>query len=216
MKSILLVLMLLASTLTYAQQYVDRPSQKEDRIKSLLNNENEITGFGNLDFRLSNILDKQALVMGAYGGLIINRKIMLGLAGYGIASKIGFVGIIPNTATSQKLNMYGGYGGIVLGMMIASKEVIHLSFPIILAIGNIDISDDDYLNLLGSDKSYTLESSKFFVIEPTAQLELNISKSFRIGLGGGYRLVRALELENVTDADMSNFTGVLSFKFGGF
>lgn len=215
MKTTFITIILFASIQVLAQQYTDNPQQK-DEVKSLLNRDNEITGFGNVDFRLSSIKDKQTLIMGANGGVVINRKVMLGLAGYGITSKVDFDGIVPGTTTNDQLNLYGGYGGIVLGMMVASKQVVHLNFPIILAAGNLEISDDDFFNTGGSDRSYVLESSKFFVIEPGAQLELNISKTFRIGLGGAYRLVRALELENVSDSELSGFSGVLSFKFGGF
>lgn len=216
MKFTMLSALLLLSLGINAQQYTDEPKKESEEVKSLFNKGNEITGFGNLDFRISSIKDAESLIIGAYGGVLINRSVMLGLAGYGISSKVEIEGLIPNTNTPSNLNVYGGYGGIVLGIMVASKEVIHLSFPIILAAGNLDVSDDNYFANISSDKSYVVESSKFFVIEPSALLELNISKVFRIGLGGGYRFVRALELENINDEDMSNFSGVLSFKFGGF
>lgn len=216
MKTIFILLLLFISFYSEAQQYTDGPKQENEEVKSLFNKGNEITGFGNLDFRVSNIKSKESLFMGGYGGVVINRTVMFGLAGYGITSKTEIDGIIPDTNLNRALNIYGGYGGLVLGIMVASKEVVHLSFPIILAAGNIDVSDDNYFVNTGRDKSYVVESSKFFLIEPSALLELNISKIFRIGLGGGYRFIRALELENLSEGDMSNFSGVLAFKFGGF
>ena len=216
MKLIAFTILIFSTIGVYGQQYTDEPKESIDEVKSLFNKGNEITGFGNLDFRLSSIKGNESLLMGAYGGVLINRSVMFGLAGYGLTSKVELDGILPNTNTQKALNIYGGYGGIILGIMVASKEVIHLSFPIVLAAGNIDISDNNYFTSVSYDSDYIVESSKFFVIEPSALLELNVSKMFRIGLGGGYRFVKALELENLSDDDMSNFSGVLSFKFGGF
>ncbi len=217
MKIALLTIALLGYVQIFAQQYTDEPKQQTEQVKSLLSADNDLTGFGNIDFRFTSIKGSQAFVMGAYGGLMINRRVMLGIAGYGLASSVAFDGIIPETATAEKLNLYVGYGGIILGGIVASKEVVHLSFPVVVAVGKLDVSNDSYFNQIGSsDRSFVVESSNFFVIEPSAKLELNVSKSFRIGLGAGYRLVKALELENVSDDDMSSFSGLVSFTFGGF
>lgn len=217
MKYILLVLFIVTFNLSRAQRYSDEPPKKDDEVKSLLSKNNELNGFGNLDIRIGNIMDKETMMIGAYGGVIVNRKVMLGLAGYGLATALDFDGVHPESGTPRQLNLYGGYGGMILGIMIASKEVVHISIPVILAAGNLDVSDDTFFaSRSGKDAKYDLESSRFFVVEPGIQAEINVSKVFRIGLGAGYRIARGLDLVNVDDGDLTKFTGVVSFKFGVF
>lgn len=216
MRFFIVTLIHILATNTYAQRYSDDPPVK-DEVKSLLSTNNEINGFGNVDFRVGNVNDKEALLIGAYGGVVINRTIMLGIAAYGLSSDLTFDGTLPSSGTARELNLYGGYAGIVMGVMVASKEVVHLSIPVIIGAGNLDVSDDNFFSSFsGSDAKFTVESSKFFVIEPGALLELNVSKTFRLGLGAGYRFATGTDLINVQDSDLSGLTGIVSFKFGVF
>lgn len=209
-----IILLCLVITSAKAQQYTDGP--KNDEIKSLIGKEKDITGFGNIDFRVGEVVDQQALIMGAYGGILINKNVMFGVAGYGIATESKFDGFNPETLESRNLNIYGGYAGMLMGFKVASKEIIHLSVPMILGAGHVDVSDNNFFDVSNGDNDLTLESSAFFVFEPSALLELNVSHHFRLGFGGGYRLVKGSALDNLDDNDLSGFTGVVSFQFGKF
>ncbi|MEO9803175.1 MAG: hypothetical protein ABJF04_08015 [Reichenbachiella sp.] len=199
---------------TQAQQFTDTP--KKGEVKSLIGRGKEITGFGNIDFRVGEVVSQQALIMGAYGGILVNKNIMLGVAGYGIATESQFEGFDPETNELRDLNIYGGYAGMLMGFKVASKEIIHLSVPMVIGAGHLDVSDDNYFNVPNGDNDFTLESTSFFVFEPSALVELNISYHFRMGFGAGYRLVRGSSLENLADDNLSGFSGVLSFQFGNF
>jgi len=201
-------------SIAQGQQFTDSP--KSNEIKSLINKEKEMTGFGNIDFRVGNVVDQQALIMGAYGGVLLNKNVMLGVAGYGILTESEFEGFNPETNETRDLNLYGGYAGMLLGFKVASKEIIHLSVPMVIGAGHLDVSDDHYFDLANGDNDYTLESSPFFVFEPSALIELNISHHFRLGFGAGYRLVRGSALENLSDEDLSGYSGVISFQIGKF
>lgn len=197
-----------------AQQFTDAP--KNNQVKSLIAKDKEITGFGNIDFRVGEVVSQQALIMGAYGGVLVNKNVMLGVAGYGIATESQFEGFNPETNELRDLNLYGGYAGMLMGFKVASKEIVHLSVPMVIGAGHLDVSDDNYFDLSNGDNDYTLESTAFFVFEPSALLELNISYHFRMGFGAGYRLVRGSSLENLSDDDLSGFSGVVSFQVGKF
>lgn len=201
-------------SLVQAQQYTDKP--KNNEIKALIGKEKEITGFGNVDFRVGEVVDQQALLIGTYGGVLINKNVMLGVAGYGIATESQFEGFNPETSEVRDLNLYGGYAGMLMGFKVASKEIIHLSVPMIIGAGHLEVSDDHYFDLANGDNDFTLESSSFFVFEPSALIELNISHHFRLGFGAGYRLVRGSSLENVSDEDLSGYSGVVSIQLGKF
>lgn len=204
----------LLTSLSWAQQFTDKPNN--DEVKSIIGDNKEIQGFGNVDFRLGEVVDQQALIIGAYGGVLINKYFMLGVAGYGLATESKFEGFNPETSVARELNLYGGYAGMLMGFKVASREIIHLSVPMIIGAGQIDISDDNYFDLANGDNDFVLESSSFFVFEPSALIELNISHHFRLGFGAGYRLVKGSSLENLDDDDLSGFSGVVSFQFGKF
>lgn len=197
----------------FGQQYEDVNDPKQ--IKSLLKKESVIEGFGGVDMKVGDVVGERSLIVGGYGGVVINSNYLLGLGAYGITTKPSFDGVIPNIGTEKRLTVYGGYGGILIGGNVLSKEVVHLSIPVLLGAGNLDISDDDFFQGIG-DTSFTVESSVFFVIEPGAQLEVNVTKYLRIGIGATYRWVQGLELENLSDGDVTGYNGMLSLRFGRF
>jgi len=206
------LIFIIASTFSLAQQFQDTHNPNE--IKSLLSKGNELNGFGGGDVKIGNIYNERALLLGAYGGVLINRHYMLGIAGYGIASNPRFEGSL-NDGTLRKLTIHGGYAGILLGGTILSKEIIHLSLPLVLGAGSIQLSDDDFFQN-GSNSDFTIENSAFFVAEQAVQLEFNITRSLRLAAGASYRMVRGLELRNLSDDNLSDWTAQISVRFGRF
>lgn len=213
-KIITLLVCTLALAHARAQRYEDVNDPKE--VKSLLSKNNQIEGFGGLDLKISDIIDERTLLAGGYGGVIINRSYFLGIAAYGLATRPAMDGIVPGPNTKKRLTLYGGYGGVVVGGTILGREVIHISLPVTFGAGNLDVSDDDFFDQGLGDTQFTVENSTFFVIEPAAQLEFNITSYLRIATGVSYRWVTGLELVNVTNDDLIGLTGVLSIRIGRF
>lgn len=198
----------------YGQRYED--VNNPDEIKSIFSQENEIEGFGGADVKLSDILNERTFLVGGYGGVIVNRSFMLGLGAYGLATQPSFSGTIPGTANTKELRLYGGYGGVLVGATFFGKEVVHLSMPILIGAGNIDVSDDNFFDQSFADTELTVENSAFFVVEPGLQLEFNITRFLRIGGGLTYRWIQGLDLENLTESDLTGYAGVLSVRLGRF
>ena len=213
--------LLLWSTISIGQQYVDSNDPRE--IKSLLSKENDLNGFGGGDLKITDFGGERAMVLGGYGGILVNRRFMLGVAGYGIATNPEFVGTLPpgllpdspaNNA-DRNLTINGGYAGLTLGGIIFTRELVHLTIPVIVGAGEIQISDEDFFQN-STDTDFTIERSTFFVVEPGAQVEFNFTSSFRVAVGASYRWIQGLELSNLRDDDLSNFAGTLSLRFGRF
>ena len=197
-----------------AQKYID--SNDPDEVKSLLSKDNVITGFGGLDSKIGYFNEEIGLFSGAFGGVIINRHYLLGMAGYGLVTSNKFTGMVPGFDTPKELNIYGGYGGLLIGGIIAPKSMIHLTIPIILGAGNIYISDENFFNNT-IDTDFTIDQSTFFVIEPGLQIEANITPVFRISLGATFRMVKGSGLDQpINDDALSDLSGLLSFRFGRF
>ncbi len=173
----------------------------------------KVDGFGSMDFMVSKVIDQESMQIGAHGGIILNKKLMLGAGGYGIVTQHKFDGVFPQ----QPLNLYGGYGGLLIGFNVAPREAIHASFPVIIGAGGIDIADRDFFPNAGPEfEEYIIESSAFFVIHPMANIEINMTKFFRLAAGVGYRHVSGTDLVNIKDEDLTSWTANVSFKFGGF
>ena len=209
-------LFLLCAMSLYAQQYVDTYDRDDDKIKSLLGKENDLNGFGAMDLKVGDFIGERALLMGAYGGFIINRRYLLGLAGYGLLTEVQFDGTIPGETTNKPLNLHGGYGGVLIGWTIAPRELIHISLPVILGVGAVEVSDEDFFVNNPADSEFTIENSAFFIVEPGIELEFNITKFFRVGAGATYRHIAGTELTNIADGDLKGFSGLISFRFGRF
>ena len=94
---------------------------------------------------------------------------------------------------------------------------MHVSFPIILAIGGVsqidgywdwDWDDDGHYHEIGSEL--------IFVFEPGIDLEFNLARHFRLAASASYRLTSDIELY-ATNADaLRGFQFGLTFKFGKF
>ncbi|MFK7952587.1 MAG: hypothetical protein AB8B73_07045 [Ekhidna sp.] len=216
MKNILYISFLLFSVCSFSQRYVDTNDPDNEEVKSLLSKGNDLNAFGAMDLKVGNFMGERALVAGAYGGFIINRRYLFGVAGYGLVTNVEFEGTVPNHPAPKNLNLHGGYGGVLIGPTIAHKELIHLSMPIILGVGSFEVVDKNYFASNVADSEFTIENSIFFVVEPGIQLEFNITKYFRIAAGVTYRYISGTELANVTDKKVTNTSGVLSFRFGRF
>ena len=84
------------------------------------------------------------------------------------ASDFSFQGVDPE----QTLHLYGGYGGAILGFEVAPLKVVNLSFPVLLGVGEFEITDRPVRD--SNNNNWGLvESSGFIVIEPGVQLQLN-------------------------------------------
>ncbi|MEM8893252.1 MAG: hypothetical protein AAGC88_01665 [Bacteroidota bacterium] len=196
----------------HCQRYVDNDEVAE--VKSLLNRENDLSGFGSIDFKITELVDSRAMILGARAGLVVNRRFLFGLAGYGIATNLEFDGN-PDSGQIRPLQLYGGYAGMLLGGMIAPQKMIHFSFPVLLGAGGVEVSDENFFPR-PSDSDYSIERSAFFVIEPGVELEINVTRVLRLAVGGSYRWVSGSDLSTLSDNDLTNWAGNFAIRFGGF
>lgn len=199
-----------------AQKYIDTHDPKDDEIKSLLSKGNDLNGFGGADLKVGELAGEQGLFVGAYGGLIVNRSYMFGIAGYGLVTNVEIQGTVPGQQEEKPLTLFGGYGGVLFGPTIAPKNLIHLSAPIFFGAGAFEVEDQNYFSNTVAETDYVVENSIFFVVEPGLQVEFNITRYFRMAGGMTFRYISGTDLENLEDDDVSGFTGTLSLRFGLF
>ena len=163
--------------------------------KTLLGGGLESGGFGAPVVKFSDVGGDFAVFAGGRGGWIINHTLVLGGGGYGVANALG------DFDFPFERGIEFGYGGFEVEYINRSDELVHFSICTLIGAGGAT-----YL----FDRTDTV-----FVLEPAANLMLNVTSFFRIGAGGGYRFVTAADLD-LTNSDLSAPFGVLTFKFGSF
>lgn len=115
---------------------------------------------------------------------------------------------MPESETQPNIYMDYWSVGAMTEYTLFSKKVFHLSFPLYVGYGEVEMDDE-----LGDTD---LGEANFFQIEPSALLEVNLHKYVRFNLGVGYRVVGQMNYRNFNQSDISGLTGYIGLKFGLF
>ena len=89
-------------------------------------------------------------------------------------------------------------------MSIETRNLVHFSFYTLIGGGGANYNEEDQ------------NGDTFFVIEPGVNALFNVTDFFRIGGGVSYRLISGVNLDGVSDTDLSGASVALTFKFGSF
>ena len=100
MRSIITIILLATGTICFAQRYVDTYDPKDEEVKSLLGRGNELNGFGGADLKITDLVGEKGLIAGGYGGALVNRRYMIGVAGYGITTELDMFSM-PEVSKAQ-------------------------------------------------------------------------------------------------------------------
>jgi len=209
-KPLILVFLILLSSGISAQENKNEyktifPSNKEHRV--------DHGGYGAFNVGYTNIDGKSAIQMGMRGAWVIDHHIALGLAGNGFFN---------NLSKTEDLNGYylaGGYGGFYFEPIIAPNSSVHVSFPILIGGGGVSTIPQNYLD--GDFNDFVYNYDFYFVFEPGVEIEFNLARFFRLGVGASYRLTNGVILNYPLSPDIPkevlnavNFYVI--FKFGKF
>ncbi|WKV12328.1 hypothetical protein [Marivirga harenae] len=116
--------------------------------------------------------------------------------------------IYPESETLPNIYMdYWTLGGFA-EYTLFSKKVFHLSLPVYLGYGEVQMDNENGTAGLGE--------ANFFQVEPSALLEVNLHKNVRFNLGAGYRIIGDMTYRNFNQSDLSGLTGYIGLKIGLF
>ena len=174
------------------------------RDETLLGDDIENGGYGAFVVKYGRIMGTDGFFVGGQGGWIINHALVIGAGGFGLVSEIGF--------DEEYCSYLGfGYGGLLLEYIIASHKLVHLSIQTIVGAGGIGHRQDWYC-----EEKYKYDGDAFFALEPGVNLELNLHRIARVGVGGTYRYVSGVRYQDLCDSDLSGFAVQFMVKFGSF
>ena len=184
-----------------------RPAWAQDDEQTLIGGDVDFGGFGGPVLKVSSLAGGAEVLTGGRGGWIINfhaeHTLVLGGGGYGLAT--GIQGRTPDGVGTRTVDM--GYGGVDIEYVNRTKQLVHFSVQTLIGAGGLSDRDDGRLDS---------DPDPFFVAEPQANLILNVTHFFRIGMGVSYRWVSGARYAGLDDTDLSGVAGVLTFKFGNF
>jgi len=174
--------------------------------ETLISGDIESGGFGGPVIKYGSVNGEGGILVGDRGGWIINHTFIVGGGGYGLTNNVKAK--IPAPSGHKFLNF--GYGGLELEYIARSDKLTHFSVMALIGAGGVSWRNESG-GMVGSDNE-----DSFFVFEPAAQVNLNVTKNFRISGGVSYRYVSGVNLPASTNADLSGPTAVVTFRFGTF
>ena len=185
-------------------------AQEDDEFRTIFQGDiKKIRGFGGPNMEFTAIDGGFAHMMGGGGGIILNDQLIFGGFGVGMTNSIDAKNIDANGVNEyQGYNLEYGYGGLWFGYIIKGKLPIHPVIHTQMGWGSVTV---------GEPYSSPEHSDNVFVLNPIVELEMNITRFFRLGVGANYRFNFGLNrLDGYGNQDFSGPGGFMSFKFGWF
>ena len=166
--------------------------------------------FSGPQLMLGQVKGEIAVLTGGWGAWLINHTLIIGGGGYGLINDL----LAGQTTTGEDRYLNFGYGGMILGLVLGSDRLVHLTAHSLIGPGSVG-----YRHPRLTDLGWRSEDSVqhlVFVIQPTLGVELNVTRFFRIAADGSYRYVIGSDLAYMTAGDLCGFGAELTLKFGKF
>jgi hypothetical protein len=161
----------------------------------------------------SQIYGHDAFGAGGTFALIANHGLAIGFSGKGFFTEPYEIKDGSNTSYSYT----GGYGGILIEPILFPKFPMHVSFPILIGGGGIARSKlTDYYYPYDYTEVYVENAEAFMIAEPGVEIELNVARWLRLGIGASYRFTTTFDPSEFDSNPMNGFTGGFSVKLGKF
>ena len=196
-------LVLLTLVLIYATHVMG-----QTRPKTLLGDGVQFTsGFGGFMLGFSPVQGDVKAMSGGGGALLINNSFYLGGYGTGMAEDL----VVNNNNINYEVDF--GHGGLMIGFIILPSRVAHLGLSSKIGWGEISLTEYDANGTTFVGRP--LEDN-VFILNPQAELEVNMTSWFKINANAGYQLANGVDNFYYTDNDFNGATFGLSFLFGWF
>ncbi|MBA4321300.1 MAG: hypothetical protein C0408_00635 [Odoribacter sp.] len=211
-KILLLSAVLILFAITIRAQDPEFEYYKNKEIRTLLGRNRAGGGYGSFTMGYSIIDNKNAVLMGGRFSWIASHSIGVGIGGTGFMNEFHY-----EPSIGRQVFLAGGYGGIYIEPILLPRSPVHLSFPVLFGAGGISYisTDPDFHN------HFVEDSEVFLLIEPSAELELNLTRFFRLAFGASYRYPTAFNvgLSGTPTANAESIRGMsytVTLKFGKF
>lgn len=137
--------------------------------------------YGGFEFAYTEIANRSSLLTGFTAAWVVDHTIELGITGKGFITNP-----LPDILLQNQNYIYsGGYGGLHLAVNVLGHKPINVSFPLTIGAGAVSYIRSQYD---GSYSEFYPESYyAYFIVEPGVELQLNMTRFFRLSAGVSYR-----------------------------
>lgn len=204
------VLLILFSSASFSQG--DDSDGQNNEYKTLLGHDKHSGVFGAFTIGYSEIENKQAVIFGGRFEWVAGHSIGIGFGGTGFINENHF-----EPTLNSNVFLTGGYGGLYIEPILMPNYPVHLSFPILLGCGGISYVTENW----NFDHNMIQDSEAFLIAEPAAEIELNLTRNFRLAIGTSYRFTTPFDVglsgtPTVSSKALQGFSFMMTFKFGRF
>ncbi|SFE87961.1 hypothetical protein SAMN05518672_111143 [Chitinophaga sp. CF118] len=209
MKKVLLALLVLITV----QQARAQHAQTETLFSRKGQGKTKVGAYGAPATKFTSIDGNFGVLVGGYGGVLLNNKIMLGAGSWSLVNNIQMPTVNIN-GNKEYLSLW--YTGFVAEYVHNTNKLIHWTAGTLIGGGGVSRREKYRFDDGDNHNSTHHDGSGFFVVEPFANLELNIIKNLRFDIGASYRLIRGSSTPGITDSKLSNPTIHAGLKAGIF
>lgn len=137
---------------------------------------------------------------------LINHRYSLGLGGYNLIASV------DGPLTIDNENQYIGLdlGGVEMGYIFGPDKLIHGAFRVLASVGQVSYHKSDL------NSSWKGEKNLITSISPSVDLMMNVTSFLHLGITASYRLVNGVDLDGLTDADLSGPSAGVVIQLGRF
>jgi hypothetical protein len=185
-------------------------SALDERPQTLLSEPIVHGAYGGPTLAYTRLQGHDAILVGGRGGWLINHRLVVGGAGYGVTNRVA----VPAGATASDADhqLTFGYGGFWLEYIVAPSRLVHGSVGALVGGGGLT-----YKRFRRAENhNDETATDSVLVVEPTVSAEVNLTTFTRLSLFVGYRAVSDVDLAGLSAADVRGVTAGAILKFGMF
>lgn len=166
-------------------------------------------GYAAPELKVTSFTGDTAMLVGGQGGWIVQHRVVIGAAGYGLATEHAPVASLARGDGGSRIGF--GYGGARVAFVLNPQRIIHMNVGLLIGGGGVTVTSRS-----SEGRTYAHDSAAVFAVEPQAELELNVARYVRVATSLSYRFVGDTHTAGLDSTDLSGVAAGLAVKLGFF
>jgi len=211
MKTLIAIFLFTAFSVSLmAQSTIKIGSDEDQKIHTIFKKDKRDGFYGSVSVGYSPLDKKDGITISSRGCWIMDHFFSIGIGGTAFINDLNQIPLGITTGSRDGLSISGGYGGVIFEPIVFPLKPVHISFPIFVGAGAVgSFTDYTYFS------TYSINDF-FWVIEPQAELELNLTRWFRLAFYAGYRYTSDIVIEGISTDALRGYSAGLTAKMGLF
>ncbi len=162
--------------------------------------------YAGFETKITTIAGGSGLLVGGQAGWTLDPHVMLGFAGYGLASTMDAAEL---RATPSALHL--AYGGVRAAYVILPRVRFHVTLSTLAGLASVSTTTRDMSGAVDEGGGAVV-----LALEPEVEAEMNLASMVRLALSGSYRYVAPSGLAALDGVAVSGLAGGIALKIGAF